>query len=942
MKYDAFISYRHGGLDGRVAEKLHKLLETYRIPPAIAKRIGKKRLSRIFRDREELPTSANLSDSINDALENSSYLLLVCSRRTNGSRWVMREIERFGELHGKDKIITLLIDGEPEESFPPGLQERQVNGETIFVEPLAADIRAETAAKSLKILSEEKLRLLAPILGCGYDDLRRRHRRRKIQKVAASVAAAFAIVLAFSVFALTQYVQIQKQMQLKLENQSYVLAEYSRAALAAGDPDTALLLALEALPQSLAKPERPLVAEVEMALSDALMVYNTGDEFKPHKSVALPSSPGKIVLSPDERYAAALCLYELVLIDTETGELIKTLPTMHSAVNDAVFLDNGVIAYTSADGLAAYDIAADSRLWLQRPATRLALSSDGATLAAVNADEARAYLYSTDGTDLTSVNFNGSKLRIPIAEAFYNPNNTLFELNADGSRLAVSFDDGSLSIANTTLGSISTINTADPSAIYNGGFFGDYLAYAVTVPAPLSSKFNVYYVSTDSTFGLESSSQFIPYIADEGILFAVGGEVFAFLPETQQTRHVYSAGGTIEALATANDVLLACDSRGAYRFVSHTTTSYSSDYVCNFADLGATYAITAGYNSKAIRILKRGTSAGKALFEYDTTYQFSEARVHNATERAVFFSYRGMRSCDLDGNIVGEVEFPEPMSVKDTLYAADTGNVLVIYDNALLIYSCLDASLVQEVRGKTGERSVIKSPHGVYILTPDGTVALYAADEALSGAAGATAKRAIVTEFGVITMAGNGVYENGALFVQGDVVGVGKDTNGDVLFAVSDDVIGHVFAVREKGGTTKLFTFDVRGRCEVFFTGGYVFVSPLAGDAMALDMTGKLVRTFAETAFLAEVTTAGDLIAASFAAGANTRFSYLLKPETLDTAAYLPGYLGTTEDGKLILNSGTALETVELLPTSELAQAARERLGSRVLTADERSRYKAW
>jgi hypothetical protein len=49
-------------LDGVVAEKLHKMPETYRIPRVIAKKPGKKRLSRIFRDREELPTSSNLSE----------------------------------------------------------------------------------------------------------------------------------------------------------------------------------------------------------------------------------------------------------------------------------------------------------------------------------------------------------------------------------------------------------------------------------------------------------------------------------------------------------------------------------------------------------------------------------------------------------------------------------------------------------------------------------------------------------------------------------------------------------------------------------------------------------------------------------------------------------------------------------------------------------------
>ena len=42
-KYDAFISYRHTEPDKSIAEKLHKMLETYRASK-IAKKIGKKKL----------------------------------------------------------------------------------------------------------------------------------------------------------------------------------------------------------------------------------------------------------------------------------------------------------------------------------------------------------------------------------------------------------------------------------------------------------------------------------------------------------------------------------------------------------------------------------------------------------------------------------------------------------------------------------------------------------------------------------------------------------------------------------------------------------------------------------------------------------------------------------------------------------------------------------
>lgn len=44
-KYDAFISYRHTEPDKTIAEKLHKMLETYKVPSKIAKKRGKRKLT---------------------------------------------------------------------------------------------------------------------------------------------------------------------------------------------------------------------------------------------------------------------------------------------------------------------------------------------------------------------------------------------------------------------------------------------------------------------------------------------------------------------------------------------------------------------------------------------------------------------------------------------------------------------------------------------------------------------------------------------------------------------------------------------------------------------------------------------------------------------------------------------------------------------------------
>ena len=111
-KYTAFISYRHGGNDEFVAKTLHTMLENYRVPRKLAAKIGKKRVGRIFRDVDELPSSSSLYNNIEEALGQSEYLIVICTPRLKESKWCMREIELFQKLRGSDHIIAVLAEGE--------------------------------------------------------------------------------------------------------------------------------------------------------------------------------------------------------------------------------------------------------------------------------------------------------------------------------------------------------------------------------------------------------------------------------------------------------------------------------------------------------------------------------------------------------------------------------------------------------------------------------------------------------------------------------------------------------------------------------------------------------------------------------------------------------------------------------------------------------------
>jgi len=188
MKYWAFISYSHR--DAPVADWLHKKLETYRVPRSLVgtpSRDGTvpERLIPIFRDREELPTSSQLGDNLQKALEQSRYLVVICSPACAQSRWVEEEIRAFKTLHGRDRIIALIASGVPnasegsstdEECFPYSLRFEGLGADStpVRVEPIAADLRPGGDGRQ-----RAALKIVAGLLGVGFDDLYQREKRRE-------------------------------------------------------------------------------------------------------------------------------------------------------------------------------------------------------------------------------------------------------------------------------------------------------------------------------------------------------------------------------------------------------------------------------------------------------------------------------------------------------------------------------------------------------------------------------------------------------------------------------------------------------------------------------------------------------------------------------------------------------------------------------------------
>lgn len=271
MSYNAFISYRHIESDLYVAKQVHRRLETFKVPQSVARKIGNKKIQRVFRDQEELPIGSDLSDNITKALRESEYLIVICSPQTPQSYWVQTEIETFIRLHGRDKILAVLVEGEPSESFPKQLLTDETGR---AVEPLAADVRGKSRSEITRKIRTEIVRLAATILGCSYDELRQRHKERRMRKIIGASMVIAMLAVAFGIYSVCNYMAIQKNYEGKLINQSKYLADTSLSLLNKGDRITAGLIALEALPS--ADRDRPVVTAAQYALSQSLYAYENG------------------------------------------------------------------------------------------------------------------------------------------------------------------------------------------------------------------------------------------------------------------------------------------------------------------------------------------------------------------------------------------------------------------------------------------------------------------------------------------------------------------------------------------------------------------------------------------------------------------------------------------------------------------------------------------
>ena len=331
IRYDAFISYRHCNPDKEIAIKLHKALENFRLPHSVSKKIGKRKLERVFRDEAELAVSAELSEEIEKALLHSEYLIVICTPRLQESEWCMKEIDTFLKISDRNHILLVLAEGEPEDSFPEILTYEDVekktgDGQVVTIrekrEPLAGDCRGDSTKKRKEAFDNTVMRLCATMFGLHFDDLKQRQKERKMRTNGIISALIFLVV--FCIGAQNTYflTNEKKQKALIEDKLATITANSSMELLEDGRRKDAIYVAKSVLPNN---SEKGFNQNAYRALLNAMGIYSGPDLLTADNNISV--FPDYVAFNYDASLISSWDYQNLFnILDADTGEIICSCP----------------------------------------------------------------------------------------------------------------------------------------------------------------------------------------------------------------------------------------------------------------------------------------------------------------------------------------------------------------------------------------------------------------------------------------------------------------------------------------------------------------------------------------------------------------------------------------------------------------------------------------
>lgn len=539
--------------------------------------------------------------------------------------------------------------------------------------------------------------MLAEIDGLWKNDPRVRRLKRRF----IAGAAVFALLLASG--GAMVFTGLKQTERIK---EGQVLAAQSADALSMGDVKTAADLAVLALPEKPGLFDVPYTPSAELALTNALGVYDLADTFKPHRIITLPSEPFRLTMSPDGRLLAAGYAYEIAIYDISSGQLMRTLPTLESALCEAEFIDNDRIIYSGDKGITVYDIVRDEVLWHGENVTAIAVSGDKTVAAAIYRDDDTVSFYDiATGEKISTRSFEGKHLSIPENDRFADTFRDVFELNDDGSMLAVSLTGGYLGIIDSKggAGDIVMLESSDYTK-FSGGFSGDIFAFCAD--SPIGSLFGMANCRTCEYLGdMEGSDPFSMKIYNDGLYITQNDTAVLMNTETfEQTPVAYTENKNIYSFDISDKYVISSYDGGWSVFFGGAgiLQSEEGEDAPDFVHITDDIAVIGGRDSPVIEVLKRGeTTSGRAedILKYDPVISHSEARLDAENKSVMLFDIYSFTILDSDGSVRVSGQLPDPDKIYDQQYRRGSGGdhlEVTYYSGKQVCYSADSGEVISE------------------------------------------------------------------------------------------------------------------------------------------------------------------------------------------------------------------------------------------------------
>ncbi|MDQ5852728.1 MAG: TIR domain-containing protein, partial [Chloroflexota bacterium] len=471
-KYDGFISYSHAA-DGQLAPAVQAGLQR------LAKPWNRRRALWIFRDDTGLTVTPALWSSIQTALDDSRFFILMASPEAAASHWVNQEIKHWVETKPVDRILPVLTSGEwvwdssghdfdwqSSTAVPQAL-------EGVFQEePRYLDLRWAHTESQLN-LRHSRFRgaiadLAAPMHGSSKEDLEsedihqyRRSRRLRLTAVVSLVVLA-TVALFSGVMALINASHAETSAAEARHQQR--VAEERRQQAAAATAEAARQQRLAEDQQKRADEQTKLAASRRVA---AQAVSDLDDHLD--RSLLLSLEALRLADTPEARAALFAAL-------ERHPRLTTFLQSSGSSVNSvAASSDGKLLASGSDDGrITLWDtqthkvrkqLVVSNRVQNPSPVQSVAFSPDGRILASGSGDHAVQLWDVQHGKLVRTLRGHELGLQIAVNSVAFSP---------DGRLLASGEEFGTVVLWDAQSGQpIRTLHLSDIDDVYSVAFSPD-------------------------------------------------------------------------------------------------------------------------------------------------------------------------------------------------------------------------------------------------------------------------------------------------------------------------------------------------------------------------------------------------------------------------------------------------------------------------------------